>query len=64
MYFDSGWPWFKVGEAYRAVLEDKLSVERPPLSFAATSRKSAAGYKAGRCEFTPVLTAPGSSAWN
>ena len=26
----------EVGEAYRAVLEDKLSVERPPLSFAAT----------------------------
>ena len=37
---------FEVGEAYHAVLEDKLSVERPPLCFAATARKSAAGYKA------------------
>ena len=36
--------WFEVGEAHRAVLENKIKADRPPLSLSAAARKSADGY--------------------
>jgi hypothetical protein len=42
--------WFEVGEAHRAVLENKISAKRPPLSLSGAARASA---EVGRCTLTP-----------
>lgn len=38
--------WFEVGEAHRAVLENKIQADRPPLSLSGAARASAEGYGA------------------